>query len=102
MSNCVLSKDKELVPPSEADAVVFLYTNLCELPKIYGRRDHQRFVLLTDDPPMCYPRNYFERRQLFGSFFNWTMSYRDNADVTWKRGWITKLNEPKKKSAIAK
>jgi alpha-1,3-fucosyltransferase len=91
VTNCVLSKNKTKVIPEQADAIVFLYTNLCELPKIHGRQGFQRFVLLTDDPPMCYPRNYFERDNHFGSFFNWTISYRENADITWKRGWIEKL-----------
>ncbi|KAI9553681.1 hypothetical protein GHT06_021609 [Daphnia sinensis] len=100
-TNCILSKNKNIVTPEQADAIVFLYTNLCELPKVHGRQEFQRFVLLTDDPPMCYPRNYFERTNLFGSFFNWTISYRENADVTWKRGWIEKLEKPTKKNSLA-
>jgi alpha-1,3-fucosyltransferase len=64
-TNCILSKNKNIVTPERADAIVFLYTNLCELPKVHGRQEYQRFVLLTDDPPMCYPRNYFERNNLF-------------------------------------
>lgn len=100
-TNCILSKNKNIVTPERADAIVFLYTNLCELPKVHGRQEYQRFVLLTDDPPMCYPRNYFERNNLFGSFFNWTISYRENADVTWKRGWIEKLEKPTKKNSFS-
>ena len=100
VSNCVLSKNKTTMPPEEADAVVFLYTNLCELPKLHGRKEYQRYVLLTDDPPSCYARNYFERDNIFGSFFNWTISYRENADIVWKRGWIEKLAKPLKKNSV--
>ena len=99
-TNCILSKTKSVVRPEEADAVVFLYTNLCELPKIHGRQEHQRFVLLTDDPPTCYARNYFERDNLFGSFFNWTISYRENADIIWKRGWIERLATPLQQNSV--
>jgi len=102
VSNCILSKNKSLVPPETADAVVFLYTNLCDLPKIYGRQAYQRFVLLTDDPPVCYNRNYYQRKDYFGSFFNWTISYRDNADIPWKRGWVKKLDTPIHKTALAR
>ena len=100
-TNCILSKNKKIATPEEADAIVFLYTNLCELPKIHGRQGFQRYVLLTDDPPMCYPRNYFERDNLFGSFFNWTISYRETADIKWKRGWVEKQTVPTKKNSLA-
>lgn len=100
VSNCIMTKNKNLVKPEEADAVVFLYTNLCELPKVHNRQGFQRYVLLTDDAPMCYPRNYFERDNLFGSFFNWTISYRENADIKWKRGWVEKLTVPTKKNSL--
>lgn len=100
-TNCILSKNKKIATPEQADAIVFLYTNLCELPKIHGRQGFQRYVLLTDDPPMCYPRNYFERDNLFGSFFNWTISYRETADIKWKRGWVEKRTVPTKKNSLA-
>jgi len=92
VTNCVLSKNKSLVPPETADAVVFLYTNLCNIPKIFGRTRNQRYILFTDDPPNCYTRNYYRRDPYFGSFFNWTMSYRSDADIPLKRGWIKKLD----------
>jgi len=93
VSNCMLSKDKALVTPETADAVVFLYTNLCNLPKIYGRKSYQRYVLLTDDPPNCFNRNYYKREPFFGGFFNWTMSYRANSDISWTKGWVQKVDK---------
>jgi len=92
-AECMVSKDKYLVPPETADAIIFLYTNLCDLPKIHYRKSHQRYVLLTDDPPICYSRNYYQREPYFGSFFNWTMSYRDDADIPWRKGWIKKKGD---------
>jgi len=102
VNNCILSKNKSLVAPETADAIVFLYTNLCELPKIHHRSSHQRYVLLTDDPPICYTRNYFQREPYFGSFFNWTMSYRDDADIPWIRGWVEKVDKARELTAMAR
>jgi len=102
VTNCVVSKDKNMLRPETADAIIFLYTNLCELPKIYSRKDYQRYVLLTDDPPICYSRNYYNREPYFGSFFNWTMSYRRNADIIWKRGWIKKVDKAPQQTAMAR
>jgi len=102
VNNCIISKDKKLMPPESADAILFLYTNLCEIPKIYERYEHQRYVLLNDDPPVCFARNYYAREPNFGSFFNWTMSYRENADIIWNKGWIKKLTKAPSQTAMAR
>jgi len=102
VSDCILSNDKALMPPDTADAIVFFYTSLCELPKIYGRSSHQRYVLITDDTPNRDRRNHYKREPYFGSFFNWTISYRKDSDIIWNRGWVEKVHKTLKLAAMTR
>lgn len=80
-SRCQIYVNHSNLPFEFYDAVVFNMHELWNstLPEVegYHRRGHQRYVFLTQESPQTMPLNASD----FINYFNWTMSYRLNADI---------------------
>ncbi|KAM6965357.1 alpha-(1,3)-fucosyltransferase 7 [Aplochiton taeniatus] len=104
ISNCVLSDSPAMFP--RADVVVFhhheLKTGRSSLPLHFSRPASQHWVWLSLEPPV----NNGNLDPYYG-LFNWTMSYRRDADIFMPYGKTTSgsshhLNEiPQKGSCLA-
>ena len=76
VSACFASSDKSLV--SSADAVLFHMRNVGASTRYPDRRPaHQRYVFFL----MEHPHHQWNDLSQFGSFFNWTMTYRRDSDI---------------------
>jgi alpha-1,3-fucosyltransferase len=80
ISDCAVFDNKaNTLPLEEYDAVIFHIALLWQskLPD-FKRRQHQRFIFLTQESPASMPRLDVTT---MGNYFNWTMSYELNSDI---------------------
>ncbi|XP_072521082.1 alpha-(1,3)-fucosyltransferase 7 [Salminus brasiliensis] len=89
---CFLEDNRSVF--SQADVVVFhhheLWTGRSELPLHLHRPPRQRWLWMSLEPPMRNPN-----LSTYNGFFNWTMSYRQDADIFMPYGKLV----PKKNSS---
>ncbi len=81
VSDCVLTRDRAEFALEDVDAVVFHGLELrpgAALPAASRRRRHQRYVFLTQESPAALSRLDLTP---FADYFNWSMSYRFDADI---------------------
>jgi alpha-1,3-fucosyltransferase len=60
------------------------------------RMSSQRYVALRVEPPVDPPVGYSIKKDLLENFFNWSMSYRQDADIQLPYGTIRPLQEREK------
>ena len=89
-SDCFLEPDRNYLPIERYDAVVFTMNSIASkdlLAKTRNRRrKDQRFVFLSlESPVYTFGQTGADQLTLeiedFADFFNWTMSYRNDADL---------------------
>jgi alpha-1,3-fucosyltransferase len=79
ISDCTVFYNKAALPLEDYDAVILHMALLwkTKLPD-YERRQHQRFIFLTQESPASMPRLDVTT---MGNYFNWTMTYELNSDI---------------------
>jgi hypothetical protein len=97
VSDCYVSNNLYLMPPSEYDAILFFFPMLNEVPFTYSRNPSQSYVFVNEEPPITDTR--LELSHLNG-FFNLTMTYRKDSDIYWPYGSIQPIDTPKPTPAI--
>ena len=88
-------------PLNSYDAVVFFIDVFTEAAKMIKdlskgkerieRRSSQRYVALRYEAPVDPPESYSIKKDLLVNFFNWSMSYRQDADIQLPYGSIRPL-----------
>ena len=91
VSDCFISDDRSLMPPSEYDSIVFFWPQMRTIPFTYSRKPSQTYVYLNDEPPSEYMK---EDLSGFNNFFNFTVSYRRDSDIVWPYGIVEKIHPP--------
>lgn len=86
VSDCVIFDRETALPLREYDAFVMNMHViwLTEFPRL-KRRQHQRFVFMTQESPASM---IFLKVETLANYFNWTMSYRHNSDIQLPYGRI--------------
>ncbi|KAH9491734.1 hypothetical protein Btru_045680 [Bulinus truncatus] len=94
---CVLTSDRKYTENSSAMIVNSQFVNNESPPK---RRLDQVFIHYQIEAPFNYwlYGNLFEKYKSWNEAFNWTMSYRMDADITVYRGLVRKRLFPKPKN----
>ena len=77
-SDCFISDDRWLMPPSEYDSIIFFWPQMRLVPFTYSRKPSQVYVFFNDEPPSEYVK---EDLSAFNNFFNLTISYRKDSDL---------------------
>ena len=80
VSDCaIFTQSTSMLPFEEYDAVIIhmLFLKLFQLPDFERRREHQRFIFLTQETPVMMPL-YISSLE---NYFNWTMTYKRNSDI---------------------
>lgn len=108
--DCIITQDTSLYPV--ADAVIFHLADLATYLSFFFakgigvryyfptyRRPDQVWVLFNDEPVS----KFYEHFDALQDVFNWTVSYRRNADVTVPYGSMTKLSaDDQARAALAR
>jgi alpha-1,3-fucosyltransferase len=81
VSDCIVFDSETSLPLEEYDAIVFhmCLIWLSELPN-FERHAHQHFIFFTAESPASITRSLPDIINMT-NYFNWTMSYRLNADI---------------------
>ena len=94
---CQITSNRSLLPFERYDAVVMnMYDiEISVLPEDWGykRCGHQRYVLLSQESPSTI----YVHMDIFVNYFNWSMSYRHDADIILRYGRV----KPVKKAPIS-
>jgi alpha-1,3-fucosyltransferase len=102
VSDCaIFTQSTSMLPFEEYDAVIIhmLFLKLFQLPDFERRREHQRFIFLTQETPVMMPL-YISSLE---NYFNWTMTYKRNSDIQFLYGRIEpKRSAPKTQEEIIK
>jgi alpha-1,3-fucosyltransferase len=102
VSDCaIFTQTTSMLPFEEYDAVIIhmLFLKLFQLPDFERRREHQRFIFLTQETPVMMPL-YISSLE---NYFNWTMTYKRNSDIQFLYGRIEpKRSAPKTQEEIIK
>nr|CAH0110643.1 unnamed protein product [Daphnia galeata] len=87
VSDCVIYDNEMTMPLKEYDALIFNVHELwlTELP-FFKRKRHQRFIFMTQESPASM--FLLDDKTLKINYFNWTMSYRSNSDISLLYGRI--------------
>ncbi|RUS91601.1 hypothetical protein EGW08_000574 [Elysia chlorotica] len=92
-------KCKQVSNLTEADFVVFYVFKITsnDIVPDFRRPPGQRWVMFDTEPP-CRKRNHsmLDLPRLKGQF-NWTLSYRLDADIPWLYGYLRVLKDPPRK-----
>ena len=90
---------RNVMPPSEYDAILFFYPMLNEVPFTYSRKSDQLYVFVNEEPPVTESR---AKLSDFDGFFNLTATYRSDSDIHWPYGAVERLDLRDRKASDPK
>lgn len=93
VSTCEITFDKGLLKESEAVIISLAQFDPRKDPIPKYRRQNQRWVFYGQEPPPIIHWRYKSLR-MFNGWFNWTMSYREDSDITHRYGTVVERDKP--------
>ncbi|KAF2897150.1 hypothetical protein ILUMI_09025 [Ignelater luminosus] len=85
--NCYATKDRNLVPLEEVNALLFHTSyNKEEHGVPWIRLPHQVYIIMNVEAPIYI----YADLKSYASYFNWTMTYRFDSDIVRRHGFVFK------------
>ncbi|KAK7868421.1 hypothetical protein R5R35_005045 [Gryllus longicercus] len=100
-----MTSNRSLMPTAFYDAVVIYNTQPVTRPVAKKRRREQRYIFYMPQPPLLFENHTkYNMETILPKYYNWTMSYRADSDISLPRaqvvpgpgprGWLAPADPP--------